>query len=175
MRSALEFLLITSYYAVICPVSNSKFDPSCHLAAKLKIKSKDVIMRKFLAIAAISALSLTAPLVVHAQSQWVLISTIEDGNRIYFDTTSQVRIFDTGIKQNTFRTVTTSPNGVSLRGIRYQADCFKGTLALRAIERVNRNGALIQTIPLESADKIPATPVQGSVGEDILRYACSQF
>jgi len=140
------------------------------------MKSKDAIMRKLLEIAAASAmLSLAAIPTAHAQSQWVLISTIEDGNRIYFDTTSQLRIFDTGIKKNTFRTVTTSPNGVSLRGIRYQADCFRGTLALQAIERVSKNGVLIQTIPLESADKIPAIPVQDSVGEDILRYACAQF
>lgn len=136
-------------------------------------------MRKILVIAASASASAAVLSFVtqtaQAQSQWALIDTTDSGERVYFDVVSQRQIFDTGIKTSNFRTVTTSSAGASLRGARYEADCFRGTLALRAIERVTRNGVLIQSYSLKPEDKAPVIPAQGSVGESILRYACKQF
>ena len=109
------------------------------------------------------------------QSQWVQIAETGSGERGYFDLSSQVRQFDTGIKQNSFRTATTSPEGRPLRGARYQADCFKGTLALRGLEVLNTQGAVVRQVPLSSADRVPAVPAKDTIAADIWRYACSQF
>lgn len=130
---------------------------------------------KILAVSILTSVVATVPVLGQQSSQWVHVVTTEDGNRIYFDLSSQVRQFDTGIKQNSFRTVTTSPEGRSLRGMRYQADCFKGTLALRAVERVNAQGAFIGQVPLESADRAPYVPAKDTVAAEIWRYACAQF
>lgn len=101
--------------------------------------------------------------------------TIETGDKIFIDLASQVRLFDTGVKKNTFRTVTVSPDGVPLRGVRYQADCFKGTLALQGVEVVDAQGSPTRQIPLTRADRTPAVPIKNTVAAAIWRYACSQF
>lgn len=135
-------------------------------------------MHKSIQVIAASILSVTAATAVYAQrqpEQWVKVVTTEDGNQIYFDRSSQTYLFDSGVKKSSFRTVTNSPEGKPLRGMRYQADCFKGTLALRAVERVNAQGAFVQQVPLESADKVPTVPAKDTVAAEILRYACSQF
>ena len=135
-------------------------------------------MQKLIKVIAVSTLSFTAAVAVQAQrqpEQWIKVVTTENGNQIYFDRSSQLQLFDSGIKKNSFRTVTTSPEGRSLRGVRYQADCFKGTLALTAVETVNAQGSFIRQVPLESAEKAPAVPAKDTVAEAILQYACSQF
>ncbi len=96
-------------------------------------------MHKSIKLLAASILSLTTAATVQVQQpQWVEIAQTGGGDRVYFDTASQVRLFDAGVKQNTFQTVTlaTVAGRRSLRS-RYQADCFKGTLALRGLELVN--------------------------------------
>jgi hypothetical protein len=135
-------------------------------------------MHKSIKIVAVSILSFTAATAVYAQKQpeqWVQVVTTQDGNRIYFDLSSQVQLFDTGVKKNSFRTVTTSAEGRPLRGMRYQADCFQGTLALQGVEIVNAQGSLIRRVPLESADKAPTVPAKDTVAAEIWRYACSRF
>lgn len=135
-------------------------------------------MNKSIKTIALTALSLVVASTVQAQGapqQWVLVTTINTGDQIFIDLASQLRVFDTGVKKNTFRTVTVSPDGMPLRGVRYQADCFKGTLALQGVERVDAQGSPTRQIPLTSADKIPAVPAKNTVAAEIWRYACSQF
>lgn len=135
-------------------------------------------MNKSIKTIALSVLSLAATATVQAQGapqQWVKLTTIETGDQIFIDLASQVRLFDTGVKRNTFRTVTVSPDGKPLRGVRYQADCFKGTLALQAVERVDAQGSPTRQLSLSSADRIPAVPAKDTVAAEIWRYACSQF
>lgn len=134
-------------------------------------------MHKLIKAIAVSALSLTAATAVQAQQpQWVQIAETEGGDRIFFDTASQIRLFDAGVKQNTFRTLTlaTAPGRRSLRS-RYQADCFKGTLALRGLDLVNAQGTLIRQVPLQAADKDAVIPRKDTIAADIWQYACSQF
>ena len=125
---------------------------------------------------AVAALSLTTTTAVHAQNQqWVQITT-ENGYRVFFDTASQVRLFDVGIKQNTFYTLAlTTTTGMRSFKQRYRADCFKGTLALHGLELVNTQGSLIRSVPLNSADKDPFIPAKDTIALDIWRYACAQF
>ena len=134
-------------------------------------------MNKLIKSIALSVLSLATAVTVQAQGipQWALVTTIDTGDRIFIDLTSQLQVFDTGIKKNTFRTVTTSPDGTLLRGVRYQADCFKGTLALQGVEMVNAQGSAIRQIPLASSDRTPAVPGKNTVAAEIWRFACSRF
>lgn len=134
-------------------------------------------MHKLIKAIAVSALSFATAATVQAQQpQWVEIAQTGGGDRIFFDATSQVKLFDAGVKQNTFRTMTlaTTAGRRSFRQ-RYQADCLKGTLALSGLELVNAQGTLIRSVPLERADRDPFVPGQGTVALDIWRYACSQF
>lgn len=135
-------------------------------------------MNKSIKMITLTALSLAVAATVQAQGapqQWVRVTTIETGDQIFIDLASQVRLFDTGVKKNTFRTVTVSPDGLPLRGVRYQADCFKGTLALQGVEVVNAQGSLTRQIPLSNADRSPAVPAKDTVAAEIWRFACSQF
>lgn len=134
-------------------------------------------MHKLSGIIAVSILSSAVAVAVHAQGQpqWALITTGEDGDRIFFDLASQIRQFDAGIKTNAFRTITTSAEGKSLRAARYRVDCFKGTLALQGLQVLNAQGSVIRQLPLDSADKAPTVPTKGTVAAEIWRYACSQF
>ncbi|MEG3929469.1 hypothetical protein [Microcoleus sp. T3_D1] len=134
-------------------------------------------MHKSIQIIAATVLSLATAAPLQAQQpQWVEIAQTGSGDRVFFDTASQVRLFDAGVKQNTFRTVTlaTVPGRRSLRS-RYQADCFKGTLALRGLELVNAQGTPIRDVPLDRADKDPIVPAKDTIALDIWRYACAQF
>ncbi|MEG4287262.1 hypothetical protein QUB68_29575 [Microcoleus sp. A006_D1] len=135
-------------------------------------------MHKSIKIVAASILSVMATTTVHAQrqpEQWVKIATNEDDEQIYFDVSSQKQVFDSGVKTNSFRTVTTSSQGASLRGARYQADCFQGTLALQSAEVVTARGAFVRRIPLESAYKEANVPMKDTIAAAILQYACSRF
>lgn len=135
-------------------------------------------MDKLIKTISLSVLSLAVAAIVQAQNapqQWVLVTTIETGDRVFIDLASQVRLFDTGVKKNTFRTVTVSPDGKPLRGVRYQADCFEGTLALQGVEVVEAQGSPTRQIPLSRADRTPAVPAKNTVAAEIWRYACSQF
>lgn len=135
-------------------------------------------MYKSIKAITLSVLGLAVTATVQAQGapqQWVRLTTIETGDQIFIDLASQMRLFDTGIKKNTFRTVTVSSDGMPLRGVRYQADCFRGTLALQGVEVVDAQGSPTRQIPLTSADKTPAIPVKDTVAAEIWRYACSQF
>ena len=125
---------------------------------------------------AVAALSLTTTTAVHAQNQqWVQITT-ENGYRVFFDAASQVRLFDTGIKQNTFYTLAlTTTTGMRSFKQRYRADCFKGTLALHGLELVNAQGSLIRSVPLDSVDKDPFIPAKDTIASDVWRHACAQF
>ena len=124
---------------------------------------------------AVAALSLTTATAV-AQGQWVQITTTENGDRVFFNLASQVKVFDAGYKQNTFRTVilASSPSRRSF-GQQYHADCLKGTLALYKIDLVSAQGQLIQAVPLLPADKYPIVPAKDTIALDIWRYACAQF
>jgi hypothetical protein len=135
-------------------------------------------MNKSIKTITLSILSLAVTATVQAQGtpqQWVPVTKIETGDQIFIDLASQVRLFDTGVKKNTFRTVTVSSDGRLLRGVRYQADCFKGTLALQGIDVVDAQGSPTRQIPLSSADRTPAVPAKNTVAAEIWRYACSQF
>lgn len=135
-------------------------------------------MNKSIKTITLSALSLAVAATVQAQGapqQWVKLTTIETGDQIFIDLASQVRLFDTGVKKNIFRTVTVSPDGMLLRGVRYQADCFRGTLALQGVEVVDAQGSPTRQVPLTRANRIPAVPEKDTVGAEIWRYACSQF
>lgn len=135
-------------------------------------------MHKLIKTIALSALSLAVAATVQAQGapqQWVRLTTIETGDQIFIDLASQVRLFDAGVKKNTFRTVTVSPDGMPLRGVRYQADCFKGTLALQGVEVVDAQGFPTREIPLSREDRTPTVPTRNTVGAEIWRYACFQF
>ena len=129
---------------------------------------------KVIAIA-VTALSLTAATAV-AQGQWVQITTAKNGDQVFFNLASQVKVFDAGYKQNTFRTVilASSPSRRSF-GSQYHADCLKGTLALYRIDLVSAQGQLIQAVPLLPADKYPIVPAKDTIALDIWRYACAQF
>lgn len=133
-------------------------------------------MHKF-KIVATSILSVMAATAVSAQQpQWVQLASTKDGDLIYFDIASQVRLFDAGVKRNTFTTLSLNASGVrrSLRS-RYQADCLKGTLALHGLELVSTQGALIRRVPLDSADREAIVPSQNTIAADIWQYACFQF
>lgn len=135
-------------------------------------------MNKSTKAVALSVFSFAVAATVQAQSapqQWALVTTIDTGDQIFIDLASQVRLFDTGVKKNTFRTITVSPDGKPLRGARYQADCFKGTLALLGVERVDAQGSVTRQLPLTNADRIPAVPARDTVAAEIWQYACSQF
>jgi hypothetical protein len=135
-------------------------------------------MNKLIKRIALSVLSLAVATTVKAQSapqQWVLVTTIETGDQVFIDLVSQVRLFDIGVKKNTFRTVTVSPDGVLLRGVRYQADCFKGTLALQGVEVMDAQGSATRQISLSRTDRTPAVPARDTVAAAIWQYACSQF
>ncbi len=135
-------------------------------------------MNKSIKTITVSVLSLAVAATVQAQDapqQWVKLTMIETGDQIFIDLASQVRLFDTGVKRNSFRTVTVSPDGKPLRGARYQADCFKGTLALQGVERVDAQGSPTRQLPLTSADRTPAVPAKNTVAAEIWQYACSQF
>lgn len=135
-------------------------------------------MNKSTKTIALSVLSFVVAVKVQAQGapqQWALVTTIDTGDQIFIDLASQMRLFDTGVKKNTFRTVTVSPDGMPLRGVRYQADCFKGTLALQGVERVDAHGSVMRQLPLTSADRTPAVPAKNTVAAEIWRFACSQF
>lgn len=134
-------------------------------------------MNKSIKSIALSILSLATATTVQAQSapQWALVTTIETGDRIFIDLASQLQVFDTGIKKTTFRTVTASPDGTLLRGVKYQADCFNGTLALQGVEVVNAQGFVTRQLPLTSSDRTPAVPGKNTVAAEIWRYACAQF
>ncbi|MEP6582535.1 hypothetical protein NDI43_27560 [Microcoleus vaginatus GB2-A3] len=134
-------------------------------------------MNKSIQVIAASILSLATATTVQAQQpQWVEITKTESGDRVFFDTASQVKLFDAGVKQNTFRTMTlaTAAGRRSFRQ-RHQADCFKGTLALRGLDLVNAQGSLIREVTLERADKDAVVPAEGTIAASIWRYACSQF
>lgn len=134
-------------------------------------------MHKSIQAIAAAALTFTAATAVQAQQpQWVQISTSENGDRVFFDLGSQVKLFDAGYKQNTFRTLVLA-GSAGRRSFRqkYHADCLKGTLALRGIDLVNAQGTLIREVPLERADKNPVVPAKDTIALDIWRYACSQF
>ena len=135
-------------------------------------------MHKSIQAIAVSILSLTAATAVQAQGQqqWVQITTSENGDRVFFDLASQVKTFDAGIKQNTFRTLilASSAGRRSLRQ-KYHADCLDGTLALRGTDLVNTQGSFIREVPLERADKSAIVPAKDTIAANIWRYACSQF
>ncbi len=133
-------------------------------------------MHKLIKAFAISALSLVTATAVYGQGQWVQITTTENGDRVFFNLASQVKVFDAGYKQNTFRVLTLA-SSASRRsfGQQYHADCLKGTLALHKLDLMNNQGTLIVAIPLDSADKTPTVPAKGTVAAEIWRYACSQF
>ena len=140
------------------------------------ISGKNKMHKAIKAIAvAVTALSLIAATAV-AQGQWVQITTAENGDRVFFNLASQVKVFDAGYKQNTFRTVilASSPSRRSF-GSQYQANCLKGTLALYRIDLVSAQGQLIQAVPLLPADKYPIVPAKDTIALDIWRYACAQF
>ena len=126
---------------------------------------------------AVTTLSFATATAVHAQNQqWVQITTTENGYRVFFDAASQVRLFDVGVKQNTFYTLAlTTTTGMRSFKQRYRADCFKGTLALHGLELVNAQGSLIRSVPLSSADKDPFIPVKDTIASDVWRHACAQF
>lgn len=126
---------------------------------------------------AVTTLSFATATAVHAQNQrWVQITTTENGYRVFFDAASQVRLFDVGIKQNTFYTLAlTTTTGMRSFKQRYRADCFKGTLALHGLELVNAQGSLIRSVPLDSADRDPFIPAKDTIALDVWRYACAQF
>ena len=126
---------------------------------------------------AVTTLSFATATAVHAQNQqWVQITTTENGYRVFFDAASQVRLFDVGIKQNTFYTLAlTTTTGMRSFKQRYRANCFKGTLALHGLELVNAQGSLIRSIPLSSVDRDPFIPAKDTIALDIWRYACAQF
>jgi hypothetical protein len=67
-------------------------------------------MHKSIKVIAASILSFTAATAVQAQApqQWVKIAETGNGDQVFFDAASQVRLFDSGVKQNTFRTMTLS-------------------------------------------------------------------
>lgn len=135
-------------------------------------------MNKSIKTIALSVLSLAVAATVQAQDapqQWVKLTTIDTGDQIFIDLASQVRLFDTGVKKNSFRTVTVSPDGKPLRGARYQADCFKGTLALQGVEVVDAQGSVTRQLALSSAGRVPAVPAKDTVAAEIWRFACSQF
>ena len=135
-------------------------------------------MNKSIKSIALSVLSLATAATVQAQGiprQWALMTTIDTGDQIFIDLTSQLQVFDTGVKKNSFRTVTISPDGTLLRGARYQADCFKGTLALQGVEIVNAQGFATRQIPVASPDRIPTAPGKNTVAAEIWRFACSRF
>lgn len=135
-------------------------------------------MNKLIKSIVLSVFSLATAATVQAQGvqqQWALVTTIDTGDRIFVDLSSQLQVFDTGIKKNTFRTVTASPDGTLLRGVKYQADCFNGTLALQGVEVVNAQGFVTRQLPLTSSDKTPAVPGKNTVAAEIWRYACAQF
>ena len=139
--------------------------------------TKETNMHKSIKLFAASIISFTAATAVQAQQpQWVQIGETGSGDQILFDTASQVRLFDAGVKQNTFRTMTLSTSGErkSFRQ-RYQADCFKGTLALRGLELVTAQGSLIRSVSLDRSDREAITPQQGTIAASIWQYACSQF
>lgn len=133
-------------------------------------------MHKSIQIIAATVLNLATATTVYAQGQWVQITTTENGDRVLFNLASQVKVFDAGYKQNTFRTVilASSANRRSF-GQKYHADCFKGTLALHEVILVNAQGRLIQQVPLLPADKDPIVPAKDTIALDIWRYACAQF
>ena len=142
------------------------------------INGKNKMHKAIKAIAiAVTALSFATATAVHAQNQqWVQITTTENGYRFFFDAASQVRLFDVGVKQNTFYTLAlTTTTGIRSFKQRYQADCFKGTLALYGLELVNAQGSLIRSIPLSSVDRDPFIPTKDTITLDIWRYACTQF
>jgi hypothetical protein len=134
-------------------------------------------MNKSIKSIALSVLSLATAATVQAQGvpQWALVTTIDTGDQVFIDLSSQLQVFDSDIKKNTFRTVTSSADGTPLRGVRYQADCFKGTLALQGVEVVNAQGSTTRQLSLTSSDRTPAVPGENTVAADIWRYACSQF
>jgi hypothetical protein len=135
-------------------------------------------MNKSIKSIALSVLSLATAATVQAQvapQQWALVTTINTGDQIFIDLTSQLQVFDTGVKKNSFRTVTTSPDGTLLKGVRYQADCFNGTLALQGVELVNAQGSVTRQLPLTSSDRVPTVPGKNTVAAEIWRYACSRF
>jgi hypothetical protein len=135
-------------------------------------------MNKSIKTITLSVLSLAVAATVQAQGvpqQWVKVTTIETGDQIFMNLASQVRLFDSGVKKNTFRTVTVSSDGIPLRGVRYQADCLKGTLALQGVERVDAQGSPTRQLRLSSADRSPAIPARNTVAAEIWRFACSQF
>ncbi|MEG5173256.1 hypothetical protein [Microcoleus sp. B3-D7] len=134
-------------------------------------------MHKSIQIITAAVLSLTVAIAVQAQqSQWVEITKSENGDRVFFDLSSQVQLFDAGYKRNTFRTLVLA-GSATRRSFRqkYSADCLKGTLALSEIDLVNRQGTFIQNVPLERADKDPIVPAKDTIALDIWRYACSRF
>ncbi len=135
-------------------------------------------MHKSIQAIALTVLSLATAVAVQAQApqQWIQISTSASGDRVFFDLASQVKVFDAGYKQNTFRTVilASSANRRSF-GQKYSADCLKGTLALYEVILVNAQGRLIQEVPLLPADKYPIVPAKDTIALDIWQYACSQF
>lgn len=133
-------------------------------------------MHKLIKAIAVSVLSFATATAVHGQGQWIQITTAENGDRVFFNLASQVKVFDAGYKQNTFHTVilASSPSRRSF-GQQYHADCLKGTLALYRIDLVSAQGQLIQEVPLLPADKYPVVPTKDTIALDIWRYACSQF
>ena len=135
-------------------------------------------MHKSIQAIALTVLSLATAVAVQAQApqQWIQISTSASGDRVFFDLASQVKLFDAGYKQNTFRTLVLA-GSAGKRSFRqkYHADCLKGTLSLRGIDLVNAQGTLIREVPLERADKDPIVPAKDTIAADIWQYACSQF
>ena len=129
---------------------------------------------KTLAIA-LTALNLTTATAVWAQGQWVRIATSEYGNQIFFEFPSQVRLFDVGVKQNTFFVLTLNTTGKRSFKQQYQADCLKGTLALQGLDLVDAQGSSVWQVPLDGADKIPYVPAKDTIASSIWRYACAQF
>ena len=124
---------------------------------------------------ALTALNLTTATTVQAQGKWVRIATSEYGNQIFFDTASQVRLFDAGVKQNTFFVLTLNTTGKRSFRQQYQADCFNGTLTLNKLDLVDAQGSSVWQVPLDSADKIPYVPAKDTIASDIWRHACAQF
>lgn len=124
-----------------------------------------------------SALSIAAAATAaHAQGQWVQISTTASGDRVFFNLASQIKVFDAGYKQNTFRTLILATSaGRRSFSQQYHADCLKGTLALYKVDLVNAQGSFVLQVPLESADKDPIVPAKDTIALDIWRYACAQF
>jgi len=133
-------------------------------------------MQKSIQVIAAAALALTVATAVQAQQrQWVKIAATNSGDQVFFDTASQIRVFDAGIKQNTFTTLTLATEGRKSFRQRYQADCFKGTLALRELRWINAQGDVIREVTLDSADQKPIVPAKDTIALDIWRYACAQF